>query len=91
MPNTIFLLKLSAFSPELSDLPIRYMQRSECFTGNKCLKQGIGRKECRKGMFHGKHMFRREYFRFVQRHCSTAKKTPHKATFTESEIKTEII
>ncbi len=73
MPNTVFLLKLSAFSPEPSDLPIRYMQRSECFTGNKCLKQGIGRKECRKGMFHGKHMFRREHFRFVQRHCSTAK------------------
>ena len=43
------------------------------------------------GMFHGKHMFRREHFRFVQRHCSTAKKTPHKATFTESGIKTEII
>lgn len=42
-------------------------------------------------MFHGKHMFRRERFRFVQRHCSNAKKTPHKATFTESEIKTEII
>ena len=51
MPNTVFLLKLSAFSPELSDLLIRYMQRSECFTGNNCLKQGIGRKERRKGTY----------------------------------------
>ena len=91
MPNTVFLLKLSAFSLELSDLPIRYMQRSECFTGNNCLKQGIGRKECRKGMFHGKHMFRREHFRFCTAALFDCKKTPHKATFTESGIKTEII
>lgn len=38
-------------------------------------------------MFHGKHMFRREYFRFAQRHCSNAKKRRMKRRLRRVKLK----
>lgn len=42
------------------------------------------------GMFHGKHMFRREHFRFVQRHCSNAKKRRIKRRLRRMELKQKL-
>ena len=42
------------------------------------------------GMFHGKHMFRREHFRFVQRHCSTAKKRRIKRRLRRVKLKQKL-
>lgn len=41
-------------------------------------------------MFHGKHMFRREHFRFVQRHCSNAKKRRIKRRLRRMELKQKL-
>lgn len=42
-------------------------------------------------MFHGKHMFRRERFRFVQRHCSIAKKRRIKRRLRRVELKQKLL
>lgn len=41
-------------------------------------------------MFHGKHMFRRERFRFVQRHCSNAKKRRIKRRLRRVKLKQKL-
>lgn len=73
MPNTVFLIEIVGFFSRTIGFADSLYAAIGMFHGNNCLKQGIGRKECRKGMFHEKHMFRRERFRFAQRHCSNAK------------------
>ncbi len=91
MPNTVFLIEIVGFFSRTIGFADSLYAAVGMFHGKQMPQTGHWRKERRKGMFHGKHMFRREHFRFCTAALFDCKKTPHKATFTESEIKTEII
>lgn len=91
MPNTVFLIEIVGFFSRTIGFADSLYAAVGMFHGKQMPQTGYWTKGVPERYVSRETYVRREHFRFCTAALFDCKKTPHKATFTENGIKTEII
>lgn len=90
MPNTVFLIEIVVFFSRTIGFADSLYAAVGMFHGKQMPQTGYWTKGVPERYVSREHMFRREHFRFVQRHCSNAKKRRIKRRLRRVELKQKL-